>query len=96
MKKYSQGQVIGIPITSSRTYAEEELPGEQTCDGVPVCTIKDKQSCESGSKQSKDSVAGLMSRFSKRADSLAHGIREHGKNLCKLFFSFLKFNFLLF
>lgn len=82
MKKYSQaGQVIGIPIGSSRTYAEEELPREPACDGMPVCTMKDRDSCVSGSKQSKDSVVGLMSRFSKKADSLAHGIREHGTNL---------------
>ncbi|KAF3322331.1 GEM-like protein 7 [Carex littledalei] len=73
MKKYSHGQVIGIPVGSSRTYAEEELLGDPSCDGVPVCTMKDRESCASGSKQSKDSVVGLMSRFSKKA----HGIREH-------------------
>lgn len=82
MMKYSHGQVIGIPVGSSRTYAEEELLGEPACDGVPVpvCTMKNRESCASGSKQSKDSVVGLMSRFSKKADTLAHGIREHGNN----------------
>ncbi|KAJ4812072.1 GRAM domain family protein [Rhynchospora pubera] len=78
MKKFSHGQVIGIPVGSSRTYAEEKLPQEPAYDdGVPVCTMKDKETFISGSKQSKDSVVGLMSRFSKKADNLAHGIHEH-------------------
>ncbi|KAJ3680316.1 hypothetical protein LUZ60_016594 [Juncus effusus] len=74
MKKFAQGQVIGIPVGSSRTYAEEELPSVPMCSMRHTCT---NYGSKSNSKESKDSMVDLMNKFSKKADTLAQGIREH-------------------
>ncbi|XP_029123029.2 putative GEM-like protein 8 [Elaeis guineensis] len=78
MKNPSHDHVIGIPVTSV-TYAAEELPSESASVAEPASPYL--QSDSYGSiycKQSKkDSVADLMSKFSKKADSYVQGIREH-------------------
>lgn len=77
MKKPNHDQVIGIPISCVRYAAE--FPGKpaSASQSGSLCL----QSTSYGSTQFRqkrvDLVIGWMSKFSKKADSYAKGIRDH-------------------
>ncbi|KAJ6823547.1 putative GEM-like protein 8 [Iris pallida] len=79
MESTNNGQVIGIPVTSVR-YAAEELQ-EEPASSVQDHLSKYVNSTSYGSslfdQVKKDSAIGWMSKFSKKADSYAQGLRDH-------------------
>ncbi|XP_010935565.1 putative GEM-like protein 8 [Elaeis guineensis] len=77
VKNPSHDQVIGIPITCVRYVAE--CPGKPASASQPGSLCLQSTSYGSSHFRQKrvDSVIDWMSRFSKRADNYAKGIRDH-------------------
>ncbi|KAJ3680317.1 hypothetical protein LUZ60_016595 [Juncus effusus] len=80
MKNVCHGQVIGIPVGSSKTFAEEELQNFEN-----VNSIRKTNPC--GSSNSKDSDSNWVNKHSKKAASLAQGFIDHvtlGQNISEI------------
>lgn len=76
MRSQNDGQVIGIPVASVG-YAAEEMPGNPSSGGLSKFHHATSYDCSLYRQNKKDSVIDWMSKFSKKADSYAQGIREH-------------------
>ena len=98
MKASLQGQVIGIPINSAATTAAAAAYAFKSADhraaiqyhhNIPAPAPSDATEPSKLIRQSRlHSVLNRMNKLTNKADSFAHGVKEHGKQRGRLLIQF--------